>query len=245
MPMFKVYLGNLDAKVTADSLKPMFEPFGDVEEIVIATDQDGKSRGFAIILFRDPLKGQLAIETLANRKINGRTVVINEAVKKGKKTQPAARMPRNTPLGPRAFPRVGGFNRGPGAARGASSGGSRFIRNPRRLFNQPMGTGAPGGLPPGAASGGAAPAGAAPGGLAPGGEAPSSPVQGTTPAAARPVPPAAPKPVASAPPASTPARAPARAPAPAPTPAPAPAPEAPAKARAVKKSMPPSPPAGA
>lgn len=145
MPMFKVYLGNLDLKLTAEALKPLFEPFGDGEEICIATDAEGKSRGFAIVLFKDPLKGQLAIETLSGRKISGRTVVINEAVKKGKKTQPATRIPRNSPLGPRAFARPGaGFSRG--ASGGARMGGAsgRFIRNPRRLMGQPGVVGAPG-----------------------------------------------------------------------------------------------------
>lgn len=159
MPMFKVYLGNLDSRVTAETLQPLFQPFGDGEEIVIATDADGKSRGFAIILFKDPLKGQLAIETLANRKINGRTVVINEAVKKGKKTLPSTRMPRNTPLGPRAFPRASGFGRasGGGGPRAGAGGGGRFIRNPRRLFTQSPGSGpgepAPGGSSPSGAPG--------------------------------------------------------------------------------------------
>jgi len=121
--MFKVYVGNLDSRVTADSLRPLFEPFGDLDEIIVAADpKTSKSRGFAIVLFRDPLKGQLAIETLAGRKLNGRTIVINEALKKGKS---AARGPgkpmREGPFGPRF-----------GSARGGV-GGRRFSsRNPRR-----------------------------------------------------------------------------------------------------------------
>jgi len=146
--MFKVYVGNLDSRVTADSLRPMFEPFGDLDEIIIATDsKTQKSRGFAIVLFRDPMKGQLAIETLAGRKVNGRTIIISEALKKGK---PASRTPgkpaREGPFGPRF-----------GSARGGV-GGRRFSsRNPRR--------GAAGGVGP---RGPGSPAGGNGGGPAPG-----------------------------------------------------------------------------
>ena len=85
MAMFKIYVGNLDYKVTVEHLKPLFEPFGELDEITIAVDADGKSRGFAIVLFKDKLKGQLAIETLTEKMVLGRPILINEALKKGKK----------------------------------------------------------------------------------------------------------------------------------------------------------------
>ena len=47
MPMFKIFVGNLDAKVTVEMLKPMFEAFGELDEVILAKDEDGKSRGFA------------------------------------------------------------------------------------------------------------------------------------------------------------------------------------------------------
>ena len=97
VPMFKVFVGNLDPRTTVESLRPYFEPFGDaVDEIIVAMDEDGKSRGFAIILFRDPQRGQLAIETLTGKKINGCDIQINEAVKKSKRPKPEG------PGGPRA-----------------------------------------------------------------------------------------------------------------------------------------------
>ncbi len=135
--MFKVYVGNLDSRVTADVLRPLFEPFGDLDEIIVAVDpKTNRSRGFAIVLFRDPLKGQLAIETLTGRRINGRTVVINEALKRGK-APPGAAAPgaRRGPFGPR-FGATG---------RAGASGGRRFSsRNPRRGGSGPGGAGAPG-----------------------------------------------------------------------------------------------------
>lgn len=168
--MFKVYVGNLDPRTTVDTLKPYFEPFGDaVDEIIVALDGEGQPRGFAIVLFRDPQRGQLAIETLTGKRINGREIQINEAVKKGKKTKPSEKAPRNSPLGPRAFQRPGGGRPGPGGARpgmgrpgggmrpggagrpgfSASAGGgpagpgARFNRNPRRLPGQGAGDAGP------------------------------------------------------------------------------------------------------
>jgi hypothetical protein len=162
VPMFKVYVGNLDPRTTVDSLKPYFEPFGDaVDEIVLALDAEGKPRGFAIVLFRDPQRGQLAIETLTGKKINGREVQINESVKKSKRTPPPTRAPRNSPLGPRAFqprpgfgPRAGGTGFGPraggradarpgapGAGRPSGLGAGGVVRNPRRAGAGPASAG--------------------------------------------------------------------------------------------------------
>ena len=163
MPMFKIFVGNLDPKVTVEMLKPMFEAFGELDEVILAKDEDGKSRGFAIVLYKDAMKGQLAIETLTGRKILGREIVINEALKKGKKkpTTPDAGKPRG-PFGPKfragpggPGPRVGFGGRGgavrgdraggPPADRRGGAGGGGFSRNPRR---------GPGGPRPGGASGG-------------------------------------------------------------------------------------------
>lgn len=170
MPMFKVYVGNLDPRTTVETLKPYFEPFGDaVDEIVLVTDKDGQPRGFAIVLFRDPQRGQLAIETLTGKRINGREIQINESVKKSKRVQSPDKGPRNSPLGPRAFQRPGsGFRSGggrpggragpgPGGGRpgfGASAGGGgTFNRNPRRVSGQAGGEGgAAGGAAPGPGS---------------------------------------------------------------------------------------------
>ncbi|MFM9170698.1 MAG: RNA recognition motif domain-containing protein [Phycisphaerales bacterium] len=153
--MFKVFVGNLDPRTTVESLKPYFEPFGDaVDEIIVAMDEEGKSRGFAIILFRDPQRGQLAIETLTGKKINGRDIQINEAVKKSKRPKAdgpggprGPRAPRNSPLGPRAFQRPGpGGPGGPGRG-GPRPGGFRASGRPGQgpRFGGAPGAGGPGG----------------------------------------------------------------------------------------------------
>ena len=176
MAMFKIYVGNLDYKVTVEHLKPLFEPFGELDEITIAVDADGKSRGFAIVLFKDKLKGQLAIETLAEKMVLGRPILINEALKKGKKLKPTLKKPeiRQGPFGPKFRPDgarpMGGASPRSGPRSGATprlggaAGGSRptSSRNPRRASGSSGGSGfrpTPGGAPnssgPGATGSGA------------------------------------------------------------------------------------------
>ena len=43
MGMFKVYVGNLDRKATADDVRTLFVAFPDVEDIALATDKEGNS----------------------------------------------------------------------------------------------------------------------------------------------------------------------------------------------------------
>lgn len=87
--MFKIYIGNLENSVTLDQLKEVTSPFSDIEDLVLVMDPEtGESRCFAIAMFRDATRGQLLIESLSGRILNGRPMVVNEAVKKGKGSGP-------------------------------------------------------------------------------------------------------------------------------------------------------------
>ncbi len=100
--------------------------------MVLATDAaTGKSRCFAIAMFRDAMRGQLLIETIAGKAFMGRPIVANEAVKKG-----------NKPLEPKGgmIPRKLGPG-GPRGLGGAQSGG------PSRPFGQRSGSGRPSSRP--------------------------------------------------------------------------------------------------
>ena len=132
MGMFKVYVGNLDRKATADDVRTLFVAFPDVEDIALATDKEGNSRCFAIVMFRDKQRGQLAIEVLKGKKMHGRELVVNEVQKKpkgGVVEKPAAR----GPFGPRGPGGMGGGGRGPGGPRGLGGSGSRGPGGPRGL----------------------------------------------------------------------------------------------------------------
>ena len=91
--LFKIYVGNLDYKVTEFSVRRLFEPYGDIEDIAMATDKEsGKPRGFAIVMMRDHDEAKTAITGVQGRKLMGRALVVNEAIKKkgSQKTAPAA-----------------------------------------------------------------------------------------------------------------------------------------------------------
>lgn len=134
--LFKIYVGNLDYKVTEFSVRRLFEPFGELEDVAMATDKTtGEPRGFAIVMMRDHTEGHSAISGVQGRRLMGRPLVVNEAVqKKGGKNGPkigppslvdgtsssgrppatprvSSAEPTQKPLGSRPINRVGGESR--------------------------------------------------------------------------------------------------------------------------------------
>ena len=97
--LFKIYVGNLDYKVTEFSVRRLFEPFGELEDVAMATDKEtGKPRGFAIVMMRDHSQGHSAINGVQGRRLMGRPLVVNEAVqKKGGKNRPKIGPPDSVP----------------------------------------------------------------------------------------------------------------------------------------------------
>ena len=81
--LFKIYVGNLDYKVTEFAVRRLFEPYGAIEDIAMATDKEtGKPRGFAIVMMRDHDEAKTAIDGVQGRRLMGRALVVNEAIKK-------------------------------------------------------------------------------------------------------------------------------------------------------------------
>ena len=145
--MFKIYVGNLDYKVKLEQLRELFAVYAPIEDLVIPTDpKTNRAKGFAIVMIRDAELGEAAVKAMQGKRLMGRTLVVNQAVKK-KKAVPAptkSELVRNGPFGPR-------MNRF-GDPR--SQTGARPSRNPRRMMGgRPSSTG--GGLPH--AEGGSAP----------------------------------------------------------------------------------------
>ncbi len=77
---FSIYVGNLPWRTTADDLRALFEPYGEVENSRIVTDREtGRSRGFGFVDMRDGEAGQKAISELHNYDYGGRPLTVNEA----------------------------------------------------------------------------------------------------------------------------------------------------------------------
>jgi hypothetical protein len=141
VPMFKIYVGNLDPRVKIEQVRELFSPFMTIEDAVLVSDsKTGKAKGFAIVMVRDPEIGRAAVKATQGKRLLGKTLTINEVMKKGQAAAKAAKETRQGPFGPH-------FNRQGGGRAGAIRGG------PRRGINRgPRGT-----------SFGSGPAGAGPG----------------------------------------------------------------------------------
>ena len=119
--MFKIFIGNVSFKTTEEQLRPFFARHLTVEDLVIARDAEGKSKGYGFVMTRDPIAGRAAMARIGKFEIDGRRVYLKEA--HGKK------------FGPKPKRGGGGGNR---------RGGPRpFNPNGRSGFNQRSGYDSP------------------------------------------------------------------------------------------------------
>jgi cold-inducible RNA-binding protein len=73
-----IYVGNLTFQTTADDLRALFEPFGEVSRAQVASDRaTGRSRGFGFVEMTSG--GDEAIAGLSGKQVEGRTLTVNEA----------------------------------------------------------------------------------------------------------------------------------------------------------------------
>ena len=78
--MKNIFVGNLDFSATEDSIRSLFQPYGAIERVSVATDRDtGRSRGFAFVEMTDPAEADRAIEALNGTELGGRSLNINDA----------------------------------------------------------------------------------------------------------------------------------------------------------------------
>ena len=108
--MKKIYVGNCSFHMTESELRALFEPFGAIESVSLATDRDtGRSRGFGFVSMTNDEEAEKAMAALNGKESDGRALTVNEA-------RPQVR-------------RDGGFR--DGGRGGAGRGGSRGPRQRR------------------------------------------------------------------------------------------------------------------
>jgi RNA recognition motif-containing protein len=132
--IFKIYVGNLDYKVTEFAVRRLFEPFGEIEDIAMAQDKEtSKPRGFAIVMMRDHEQGQSAIDGVRGRQLMGRELVVNEAIrkKKSEKRKPGEPLPKRENA-PSNRERAAAASSGSRVSSGRNVRRSVSGRNPRR-----------------------------------------------------------------------------------------------------------------
>ncbi|NLX96820.1 MAG: RNA-binding protein [Rhodopirellula sp.] len=76
----RLYVGNLDFKVTSSDLERLFSPFGTVETAQVVEDREsGRSKGFAFVEMGTDEEAQAAIQGLNGQDHDGRPLTVNEA----------------------------------------------------------------------------------------------------------------------------------------------------------------------
>ncbi|KPM34045.1 Polyadenylate-binding protein, cytoplasmic and nuclear [Neonectria ditissima] len=77
-----VYVKNIQADVTDDDFRELFERFGDVTSSSLARDQEGKSRGFGFVNFTTHEAAYKAVDDLNNKDFRGQDLYVGRAQKK-------------------------------------------------------------------------------------------------------------------------------------------------------------------
>ncbi|MFC1859850.1 RNA recognition motif domain-containing protein [Thermodesulfobacteriota bacterium] len=83
-----IYVGNLSYKIKEDSLKSLFNEFGEVENTKIIMDRHtGRSKGFGFVEMPDNSEADQAIKALNGKFIEGQNVKVNPANPGGKRAK--------------------------------------------------------------------------------------------------------------------------------------------------------------
>jgi len=76
----KLYVGNLDFKVTENDLHDAFAACGTVVEANLVMDRaTGRPRGFGFVTMSSPEEAQKAIDALNGKELGGRALTVNLA----------------------------------------------------------------------------------------------------------------------------------------------------------------------
>ena len=76
----KIYVGNLSFQSTEDTIRELFTPHGEIQEVSVVTDREtGRSRGFAFVTMPQDAQAQAAITALNGKEVEGRALTVNEA----------------------------------------------------------------------------------------------------------------------------------------------------------------------
>ncbi|UCD32498.1 MAG: RNA-binding protein [Desulfobacterales bacterium] len=83
-----IYVGNLSYNITEDSLRSMFEEFGEIESTKVIMDRfTGRSKGFGFVEMPSNSEADQAIKSLNGKFIKGRNIKVNQANPGGKRSR--------------------------------------------------------------------------------------------------------------------------------------------------------------
>ena len=76
-----IYVGNLNYRIRENDLRNVMEQFGTVDSVKVVKDRDtGRSKGFAFVEMQDDDEAKSAIEELNEKDLEGRKMVVKEAI---------------------------------------------------------------------------------------------------------------------------------------------------------------------
>ena len=76
----QIYVGNMSYQTTEESIKSLFEEYGEVEKVTMIMDRETqRPKGFGFVIMSDDTAAAKAVEELNQKEFDGRTLKINEA----------------------------------------------------------------------------------------------------------------------------------------------------------------------
>ncbi|USP74786.1 uncharacterized protein yc1106_02060 [Curvularia clavata] len=75
-PFHRLYVGNIHFSVLEDDLKTIFEPFGELEQVILQRDEmnPGRSKGYGFVQFVDPAHAKTALAEMNGFELAGRQI---------------------------------------------------------------------------------------------------------------------------------------------------------------------------
>jgi len=78
--MKNIFVGNLNFEATETAVRSLFETYGTVDRVNLATDREtGRARGFGFVEMSVNADADRAISELNGRDLDGRALTVNEA----------------------------------------------------------------------------------------------------------------------------------------------------------------------
>ena len=75
-----IFVGNLNYRVSAESVEEKFAEYGEVSSCKLITDREtGRAKGFGFVVMDNDEEGQAAVDALNETDLMGRNMVVNEA----------------------------------------------------------------------------------------------------------------------------------------------------------------------
>lgn len=127
----RIFVGNLDFRVTTDSLTRLLSEAGQVVDVYLPSDRaTGRPRGFAFVQFATEAEAASAIRLFHDREVDGRKLTVNEAA--DRPAHAGGPRPDRSAGPPPSFDGPAGRDRPPGGAPFKRKGSRRGLRGRKR-----------------------------------------------------------------------------------------------------------------